>query len=100
MRTLWLWLLVLLAVALPAGVEARGGKKRVRNMKRRQTTATRSEGMADASPPQVLHREPQLEYRPQFLSVTECQELLRLTDSAGSQWNQGAIPGALHSLAP
>jgi hypothetical protein len=98
-RHLWIWLLLLLAVALPVGIEARGGKKRVRN-KRRQTTVTNSaRRLVDAPPPQVLHKEPWLEYRPEFLSVAECQELLRLADNAGSQWNQGAIPGALQSFA-
>ena len=91
-RRVWLCLLVLLAVALPAGVVARGGKKRVRN-KRRQTAATQRD-LADVPPPQLLHKDPQLQYRPQFLSVAECQQLLRLTDNTGSQWNQGAIPGA------
>ena len=89
--------LALLAVTSPAGIEARG-KKRIRNKLRATATTTNvhsSTDLGDASQVQVLHAEPLLEYRPQFLSITECQELLRLTDIAGSQWNQGAIAGTL-----
>ena len=91
-----LCVLALLAVALPAGIEARS-KKRVRNKHRTPaaTTVQSSTGLGDASQVQVLHAEPLLEYRPQFLSIAECQELLRLTDTAGSQWDTGAIAGTL-----
>lgn len=87
---LWLGALMLL-VLRPAGIEARGKKTRARTKRRPGTAA--SAPLATSS--LILHREPQLEYRSQFLSVAECQELLRLTDTAGSQWNQGAIRGTL-----
>ena len=82
-RRLLLACLVLLALA--PELSARGKKAR---RKRGQAGAA----AAALPPPDVLHASPRLEYRSQFLSVAECQGLLKLADTHGSSWNQGAIP--------